>query len=181
MSLESTSRLAELTGMARETVAKRLKEAGMTPEVQGKAKMWETRDALPILYDAVAEAGQYDLTAERARLAHHQANNEQLKECQARGELIPAEQVQSRWAAMVMAMRAKMLALPGRLASKAMTATTIREVEDYAREEIYFALDELASNASSAEYDNGGDVDDMRLTATTDDQRMGAGRAATKP
>lgn len=181
MPRESTSKIAEWTGMARPTVIKRLKEAGMKPQVEGKAHLWETREALPILYEAIAQTGEYDLTAERARLAHHQANNESLKECQARGELIPAEQVQSRWAAMVMAMRAKLLALPGRLATKAMAATTLREVEDYVVDEIYLALDELAAHASGTTEHRDGDVDAVRLATAADSQRLGADGTTAEP
>ena len=75
MSYESISRLSQLTGMTRETVAKRL--VNLTPTIDGKAKKYDSREALPLLYGAGAK-GEFDLQAERARLAHHQANLECL-------------------------------------------------------------------------------------------------------
>ena len=87
--------------------------------------------------------GDYDLLEERARLAHHQANNEALKEAINRRELIPAPDIIEAWSEMVGAMRARLLALPGRLANRVMSFDTVRDAEDYAREEVYSALQEL--------------------------------------
>ena len=104
-----------------------------------------------------ADAGEYDLTSERARLAHHQANKTALEEGVMSGDLIPSEEVIRAWGDMVTKCRSKMLALPGKLATKAMAATSLREVEDFARAEIYNALAELADAIRSGCSVNGGD------------------------
>lgn len=92
----------------------------------------------------VTDSGEiYDDKIERARLTHHQANNEALKEAVNRRELIPASEVIEAWAEMVGSMRARLLALPGRLANRAMSFESVREAEDYAREEVYSALEQL--------------------------------------
>ncbi|QXP94361.1 hypothetical protein [Methylococcus capsulatus] len=56
----------------------------------------------------------YDLEAERARLAHHQANLAALEERTKRAELIPADVVTAEWCNQAANIRAKLLNLPGR-------------------------------------------------------------------
>ena len=115
MSLESVSRISDLTGLDRRTIKARIDF--LVPIVEGRSHLYETREVLPVLYgqdDGVI----YDLTEERARLAHHQANNEALKERAARGELIPAEMVIKHGAAMVAAVRAKILAAHNKIRNR---------------------------------------------------------------
>ena len=93
-----------------------------------------------------------DLTAETARLKHHQANNEALKEAEQRGELLPAEFVILHCSALVAAARAKFLALPAKLRSRfaGLDAEVVEEVDDQIRE----ALTELADDGLSPEVRN---------------------------
>ena len=62
MSLESTNRLSELTGMDVRTIKRRL--ATLQPTVQGRAHTYESRDALPLLYGA-QDSAAFDLNQER--------------------------------------------------------------------------------------------------------------------
>ena len=94
----------------------------------------------------------YDFQAERARLTHHQANKTRLEEYALNGKLIPAAQVEEEWLNRAMAMRAKLLSLPSKLATVAMSATSLREVKDFAATEIYAALDELAIDIDERSY-----------------------------
>ncbi len=55
------------------------------------------------------------LTAERARLAKAQADAQELKNAQARGELIRAEDAEREWSDFLRQLRARLLALPARL------------------------------------------------------------------
>jgi len=97
-----------------------------------------------IARDQVAADGQsYDLTAERARLAHHQANIASLDEEVKRKSLIPAETVKSKWGDLVASFRAKMLSLPTKIAGTCVGLSDI-EVEAAARGIVYQALDELS-------------------------------------
>ena len=146
MSLKSISRLSELSGFDRRTIRKRL--ADLTPIREGRALLYETQDALPLLYSYGAEGDEFDLTEQRARLAFHQANNERLKEEERTGRLIPADAVEQAWLDHVTAARAVLLALPTKLAPIVMSASTIREVEDFARDEIFRALDSLADETA---------------------------------
>jgi phage terminase Nu1 subunit (DNA packaging protein) len=118
---------------------------GSTIEFAAKAYITHLRE---VAAGRVSEDG-YDLTAERARLSHHQANCEELKERQLTGELIPAEEVKADWADMILAFRAKVLALPGKVASVAMAAESVREVEEFVEEELHGALNELIETDKS--------------------------------
>ena len=107
---------------------------------------------------------------ERKRLISGQADKVELEVDQMSGELIPAEDVNTRWMDKVMSARATMLALPSKLAPVVMSASTIREVEDFAREEIYRALRELEE---STRPDRQVDSSGMVASAASDDQRVG--------
>ena len=96
-----------------------------------------------------AEYGDLDLTAERARLARAQAIKVETENRMNDGELIPADVIEAKWTEMVAAMRAKLLALPTRIASVAMGASSLREVEDHARTEVFAALTELSTPTES--------------------------------
>ena len=89
------------------------------------------------------ETGDHDLTDERARLAHHQANNEALKEQINKGELIKAEDVINQWAERISNARSKLLMIPPRTAPKALRAKTVKEVEKLMKDAIVNALEEL--------------------------------------
>ena len=113
MSLESIARLIELTGMGYTTVKKRT--ARLTPVKEGRALLLESRDALPLLYEATVGPKAFDLEQERARLAHHQANREAMKESEERGEYIPADVVRQYGIAAMVATKTKLLGIPSKL------------------------------------------------------------------
>lgn len=89
-----------------------------------------------------SEKCEFDLTAERARLSHHQANIAALDEEVKKKTLIPAEHVKARWSDMLAAFRARMLALPSRMASSCVGMTEA-QIEREVRDGISLALDEL--------------------------------------
>ena len=57
-----------------------------------------------------ASQGQYDLATERARLAKEQADAQELKNQQLRGELISATEAESEWSALMVEGRGRLLA-----------------------------------------------------------------------
>jgi|GEM_PF-5479496 len=86
----------------------------------------------------------YDYEGERARLTHHQANVASLDEQTKTGKLIPAELVLSTWTNKVSDARAKLLALPTRIAS-ACAGRSAPDIEIESRKIVYEALHELAA------------------------------------
>lgn len=89
--------------------------------------------------------GEYDLTEERARLAHHQANIAALDEKVKEKSLIPIEIVVSTWQSIAMNVRAKLLSMPPQIAAKCAGGSK-DEIEAEAKELIYQALTELSED-----------------------------------
>lgn len=96
--------------------------------------------------EADNEDETHDAAVERARLLKAQADKTELEVKAMNGEMVPAEQVEMLWSSLVAAFRARMLALPIRLAHRVMSLKTYPEVEGCLREHVYEALDELSRN-----------------------------------
>lgn len=143
--------LAELIGVSRRRVFQMAHE-GNPPPVDQAGKYpckdtgaWIRQRILAEL--GVSSTGEvYDLNAEKARLTYHQANISALEEEIKRKNVIPADTVQEHWEGLVANTRAKLLNLPGRLATKVVGAATIQDAEREARELIHEALQELATS-----------------------------------
>lgn len=82
----SINQLSVYTGFAYRTIKARL--SGLKPVVDGAAHLYETAKALPLLY--TSSHGR-DLQEERARLAHHQANREAMREAEEKARLMPTD------------------------------------------------------------------------------------------
>jgi phage terminase Nu1 subunit (DNA packaging protein) len=110
---------------------------------------------------AAARGGEsqiLDLTQERARLAREQADGQELKNRQARKELVPASEVEREWSDILRKVRAGILATTSRVrASAGLTAEQAVEMDS----ELRLALKEMgddhdyppggASSASTAD------------------------------
>lgn len=88
--------------------------------------------------------GDYDLTAERARLAHFQAEKTEMEAATMRGELIPAEIVERFQGGMVLRMRNKLLAIPSKAAYELSMLSEPGATQAKLKELIYEVLYELA-------------------------------------
>ncbi|NTU68659.1 MAG: hypothetical protein HGB02_07250 [Chlorobiaceae bacterium] len=89
------------------------------------------------------DGNAYDYDTERARLTHHQANAAAMDEQRKRGEMIAAEEVRQTWSEIVAAARARLLALPSRLAGTC-AGRDAAGIEAEARAIVYEGLSELA-------------------------------------
>jgi phage terminase Nu1 subunit (DNA packaging protein) len=92
-----------------------------------------------------AEAGAPDFGVERARLIKAKADIAEMEASGRRGELLPAEDVEAAWTAVLARLRARLLVLPDRLAPLWHQETTIAGVRDQIRKAVREALDELAA------------------------------------
>lgn len=135
----SISQLHQLTGRSRETIRRRLE--GLEPAARdGKTIWYEAREALP----RIAGGEGLDLSAERARLAREQADAQEMKNAVARGELVPADQIEGAWVALLSGVRTRLLAVCGKAAPTAHAAETIAATEEAIRIVLIEALEELA-------------------------------------
>ena len=91
-------------------------------------------------------ADGFNLQEERARREHHEANLAELKEMSLRGDLLPAAEVLDAWQGILAAVRAKLLALPSKLAAQSFAAKTRHAVEELLRTGINEALQELSDD-----------------------------------
>ena len=156
MSELSISELSVLTGFTRETVAKRLQDVNFT--TVGVARRFDSKLALPALYEAAAGGGnaQTNLMVERAKLAATQRQKLELEIGVMQRDLIPASTVETTWSGMTTAARARLLALPYRLAVDAIAADGVfARIESAAHELIREALEELHAY-DPADYGPGG-------------------------
>ena len=95
--------------------------------------------------------GDLDYTQERAKLTRLQAAKATLELEQQRGNLIPLELVVVGWEGQIANCRAKLLALPSKVAAQAVGADYV-EIEQLFKIVIYEALDELAGDGVPEEY-----------------------------
>jgi phage terminase Nu1 subunit (DNA packaging protein) len=169
--------LAELTGIEYRTVARALKPLVPTPGKQ-RALLYESRDALPLLYGEVKGKHKNDLELqqERARLARAQANVTEIQEAELRGQVVRAEVAIAHWQNLVSISRAKLLSMPAKIAHLVLGAATIGEAETIVRNEVEAALNELADTAGPAEdaqFRSDGGVEDVASPAEADDEPVG--------
>jgi phage terminase Nu1 subunit (DNA packaging protein) len=143
--------LSNLTGKHRATIKKRLLTVDPLSEESERAKLYETRIVLPMLYQPdfitpsnQADSNVLDLTAERARLAHHQANKYHLESENLKGNLIEADIVQEVWEAQLANLRAKLLTIPTKAAPRAAILDDEKQVVTYLQKLIHDALEELS-------------------------------------
>ena len=139
----SISAISDLSGVDRRTIKKRLED--LKPIKKGSSHLYETREALPLIF---LSDDEYDLSKERARLAHHQANITQLESQVLKGELNPADEVLSQWEKMVSGFRAKMLAMPTKTSHLLVNVQEFDEVESILKSHIYEALKELSDEGT---------------------------------
>lgn len=83
----------------------------------------------------------------RAKKTLHEANLAEYEEMEKSGELIGAAKVRDEWQRILGNVRARLLALPVKLAAQAYGAGSIAEMEALLAEGVHEALQELAADA----------------------------------
>jgi len=86
-----------------------------------------------------------DLNQERARLARAQTSRQELAIQRERGELLPAPLITVTWQSLVGAARARLLAIPSKLAARLASENRVPVIQAELQREVYEALNELAS------------------------------------
>ena len=146
---QSISELSHLTGMDRRRIRGLLCDMPASKGAKG-ALMFESVEALPQLYLSPGDADSFDLTAERARLAHHQANRAELEANLLAGSLIQIEAVADVVGEEYANARSRLLAIPSRAAPQVI-GLSIVAVKALLDDMIFEALDELTADAPPAQ------------------------------
>lgn len=138
---------AQLLGISEESLRKAVLRGCPVLEQGGEGKetiylwpqvvAWRMQDVIP-----------NTLSVERARLAKEQADRTGMENEVRRGRLADVEDVEREWADMVLACRAKMLALPRKLAQQLTNVADPNDIEERLTLEVHAALNELADGDS---------------------------------
>ena len=141
----SINQLSELTGRDRRTIKKRIE--ALPTDDKGR---YDSSQALPLLYGS---KGELDPSQERAKLDQVRRELAEIQRDERLGNLIPADVVLDRWSSEASRIRAKLLNLPGRLATVLTGADQSHaSIEADSRKLIYEALAELSSGGLDANH-----------------------------
>jgi phage terminase Nu1 subunit (DNA packaging protein) len=127
------------TGIDRKTLGRLLENA--EPVTKGNRDYYKMRQVC----DALRGGGIKAQEQERTRLYRNQADHEELRVAEKSRQLIPVSEVDEVWGEIAIAIKSKLLAMPARIAQVALAASSLREVEEAIRVEIYSALNELST------------------------------------
>lgn len=149
----TTAELAKLLGVSEQAV----RDHASRDVIPKLAKNRYERDAAVPAYCAhlreVAAGRQGedpdapDLTDERARLAKAQADAQEMKNAQMRGELLPREDVDAAVAAAFARVRARLIGIPAKVAPVVVTMESPAEAQAAVRDAVYEALRELSETS----------------------------------
>tara|TARA_B110001469_G_C9617871_1_gene307767 strand:+ start:58 stop:570 length:513 start_codon:yes stop_codon:yes gene_type:complete len=143
------SQIAEAFGVNLSTVDK-WRRSGCPAEQNGKLVVFSVRVVSDWLRSRdVESSGVLDLGQERAKLTKLQAEKTKLELEQQRGNLIPMELVLATWQSHIGNARAKLLALPPKIAGQVIAMDNYLEIEQFTTGLIYEALDELEKDELS--------------------------------
>lgn len=140
MSLESIAKLADLTGISRETVSKKLRGF---PFISGErnSKLYDSIEVLPLLYGQSNQVA--DLSAARARLAEKQVQKIDFDMDLKSGNFIPYETMLTHTQRVFTAFRTRMCSIPTKIAPKIAELSDPIDIEEALEEYINEALEEL--------------------------------------
>lgn len=114
------------------------------------------------------KSGTGDITEEKTKLTAAQARKAELEVEQLEGNLIPAKLVQDTWIDYVANARAKLIALPSRIAHQVITVENYPEAEQIIKDKVYEALEELGENGIPTKYRKGDTADQPDMVTTTE-------------
>ena len=98
------------------------------------------------------KSGTGDIAEEKTKLTAAQAKKAELEVAVIEGNLIPANAVEDTWTSYISNVRAKLLALPNRIAHQVISVDKYAEAELIIKEQVYDALNELAEDGIPEKY-----------------------------
>ena|GEM_PF-637976 len=147
------SQIAEAFGVELTSVDK-WRRSGCPSTKNGKSVEFTVRQVSDWLRTRDMESsGVLDLSQERAKLTKLQAEKATLELEQQCGTLLPLEMVIVAWQGQIANAKARLLALPPKVASQVLGMESYVEVEHVIKDIIYEALDELAGDDVPKEYE----------------------------
>ena len=137
----SINEIATWTGLDRRTIGRRLES--LTPESgPNRSRLYETRQALPLLYGQGEE--RLDPGQELARLNAARRRQIDMQNERTAGLLIPKDEVAAAWAENVAIAKGRLLSLPSRVSNEVLRLKTQREIENTLKDAVIAILTELS-------------------------------------
>ena len=136
------NKLAEWLSRDRGTIRRIIADSSLEAKKYGRYEYYRLADVV----NAMLEGDRLDLQQERAKLAQRQTERTEIQIDEMKGHLVDAEEVKTAWTNMAAACRAKLLAIPTKMAGEVMALETLQEVQDVLKSQVYEALSELANN-----------------------------------
>ncbi len=133
---------AQILNRDRGTIRKIITENTVRSSKIGRYEYYKMSDVV----NSMMEGDRLDLQQERAKLAKKQTEKAGLQIKQMESILIDREEVKESWTKYVSSCRAKLLALPSKMASQVLAADSLQEVQEIIKSHIYEALTELATD-----------------------------------
>lgn len=139
-----TARLADWLGVSTRRINQLAQEGILTRTAPGRLNLRDSIQAYCayIRESAAHRMGDHDIQAEKLRLTREQADKAALDNATRRKELTPLAEVEREWVAFCVDLRAKLLAIPSRVASQAALDKETTRIVD---EELRAALEDLAN------------------------------------
>ena len=153
-----TAKLWTISGLAaeldrdRRTITRALRDVPHNGK-EGRYKAWHMTTVLAVVADGPGDT--LDLTAERARFAAAQADDREMKNDIARGDQITVAEFHLMVTSAFARVRAKMLALPSKMAPLVVGAKNAAEAQAMLRDVVHDALDELEATTAAGVSEDG--------------------------
>ena len=159
-------------GLDRRAMARALE--GLPPDQEKKVgkrteRTWKMAAVVAHMHN---DGDRLDLSSERAKLAVLQQEKLQLEIAELRGSLVRVDEVQDEWVNTMASVRAKLLAMPAKLAIAVAPSDRIQIAQDRAQALVYEALSELSGNIEDDNEPTSGDgerAQSVEPTAGIDD------------
>lgn len=140
----SENQYAEMTGLNRATVRKRLSDLKAEPG-PNRAKLYNSQHALPMLYGLTDDDGErLDAQQEKAKLDKERRLIVELERAKIEGRLVDIDDVAEEWEQAGEILKSRLLGMPSRLAPMIARQSSSREIEDALLAAIHEALTEAA-------------------------------------
>jgi len=118
----------------------------LVAEPRGRATVFRAPEALALIYEAKEKiAGGLDPLFEKARLDKARADKIELELKLKRGEVVERSEVDHEWGELIAALRAKILAVPRKVAPQVHASESVSECEKILKGAVREALLELSS------------------------------------
>lgn len=132
--------MAIMLGRDRGTIKRIIADHSIEGRKYGAWEYFKVADVV----NAMVEGDRLDLQQERAKLAKRQTEKAEIQIAQMRGDLIDATEVEARWTRLVANCRAKLLAIPTKIAPDILSMDNLAQVQDAVKTVLYEAMRELA-------------------------------------